>query len=347
MSQQFFRRELWELVSQLWSLPLSVEWHFQDDVALVRLGHGLPLLECQRREGCALLDRVGERTGNRWSIPRGNLLTVARISDKTNPEDVLRWELGRPKVIEEDPDPGQKRHDETFYAECAKAGIVPSPKAAEILHRSFCKVALHCLVNLHIPVNMMYAILYAVPYRVNWQAMVFRKMNLRKPPELQEALLDPRLLAWPRGADETQWTLGVEYRPMWRNMVAKAEQRARDLFRQIHNANYLVYLVDTIKHLMPTTKRLYGQWIREIEVPYVSLVADHGRKSPRGFPTSKAAIRQNRYTSVAVPPNMPDCWDAIKATEAPGQRFDLPETDADMPTVSGLRPVQKDVRIPR
>lgn len=339
-----FRRELWELRSSLWTLPISVEWHGQEDVAIVRLGHGLNLFEKQRSAGETALTQFGTRIGNKWQIMRGNLSLIANLSEHTDPQDVVRWEASRPQVRFRKPHKKSSDHlrdDDIFFAECVKAGIAKSAEEAELIHRVWCKTILHCLVNLRLSIGLLFVDLHALPYRSNWQNVLFAKIHSsgsggpsQKYKRMPWCLLNTTLFAWIKSPGMVRWTVNVVHRPMWYTMIIRSEKRAAQIYRREYGRGYLWYLHDTILHLIPQSKKVYEHWQTSLSIPNLAISRGNHIKLDGAFPEKT----KTEVSGKPRPPvHLPAAFNVATAKEVRSERINLLPEDVDLPNLPRVR----------
>lgn len=359
------RRELWELGTQLWTLPISATWIEQEDVAIVRVGHGLRLLDKQRQVASELLDKLGEKDGvGKWRVMRIKLLQFANQSEKTDPEDVVRWEAGKPSVTFRPQfnkrNAGSFAQEDVFFHELVLSGVCSTPDHAALLHHLWCKTILHCLVNRKLPINMLFMTLYALPCRSNWQNILLKDdpqkalltvtsaSHIYKTPSpypraviarMGKKLIGGKLLAWNKKSSRVLWTVNVFHKPMWYRMVACAENQANYRWGRRNGRPYLWYVRDTLKHLVPVIIKLYGQFLTHISLPIVPLSNSHAKQFRDDMPSGRV---RDVSKEVRSPDDLPDVVGPHASRT--GDPFDLPAEDGALPDMPVLPPGANDVR---
>jgi hypothetical protein len=303
-------RELWILTHDYWSLPISVEWPYQHDVAMVRIGSGIRLLDSQRAVAQELLEKVGKRHENRWMLMRHVLEQVAIRADTENPEECVSWrpvksyvqfkKRGKAAVFE------RMKQREAFFSDFCKSGILTDPAHAEILWTAFCKHALHTLVNRQEPVDMLFCELTPLPYRPNWMSLVSRAEKVTPDSARATAedlvergtldyLLDPALTFYNRKAETIHWSITVRHLEMWYRMVTAAE-KARKRGRTPHT--YLRLINDAMKRTLPMAVKCYAAYLAEVFRPSLFTKVVRGVHGSVRTRTKEFIERERRATGM-------------------------------------------------
>ncbi len=346
-------RELWILTHDYWQLPISVEWPHQMDVAMVRIGSGIRLLDCQREVASQLLGRVGKLHGHRWMVMRHVLEQVARPADTENPEECVSWrpvkawvqfkKKGKAALFE------RMKQREAFFSDFCKSGVLPDPAHAEILFTAFCKHMLHTLVNRQEPVDLLFCELTPLPYRPNWMALV-AKTEKATPDSARATMddlikrgtldhfLDPALTFYNRKSETIHWSITVRHLEMWYRMVTAAE-KARKRGRAPHV--YLRLINDAMKRTLPMALKCYAAYLAEIFRPSLFTKVVRGIHGSVRTRTKDFIERERPPVELGKPFS---CLTAAHMARRKDGRWRKRETVEDMPGVPDIQPPAGDVR---
>src|SRR5688572_23302282 len=142
-------RELWSLRGAFWALPISVEWLDTKEVASIRIGAGVRLLDIQREAAAERLKALGaEFHSNRWWLATSDLERFCAPEGEADPESVVEWRPpDRAKFRQVKWNRERMHARDQFFHEFAKTGWVQNRHAAGVLWFAFCKFMMHWLVN--------------------------------------------------------------------------------------------------------------------------------------------------------------------------------------------------------
>lgn len=285
-------RELWRLTGAYWALPIGVDFpDDQTDVAIVRIGHGLCLLNIQRETALARLTDVGaSRVASRLTILRSQLETVASPATETDPEKVVEWNPSEPlRYRAPKGNPDEARNRDEFFHDFAKIGWVPNPVQAEVLWQAFCRHALHWLINKGKPVDLGFCELHAIPMRPNWKEIVwaYHYNSGVKVPTIEELTtwltheeltMFARALPDKSGRVQTKnhilWSIDVALkRPWWRESMRyeRAKRNRRHYRFKGELFRYLGGTKELLVRMLPVTRKLYEAYLSIIRRPFVVL----------------------------------------------------------------------------
>lgn len=338
-----------------------MEWDpWRPNVALIRLGAGVKLLDIQRQAAETRLKELGaEFQNNRWVIPRLVLERFCRReADDLNPEQVVDW---RPPQTATRKRKLKFQGRTEFFAEFAKGGFVRSAEGAEILWLAFMKHCLHWLVNEQKPIDMGFCQLCPVPLRANWRAILHQthRKKRKAPPKNANARLmafiapevvRPQYVAWAK-THWLVWTLEVIPEKPWYRASLEYE---RDRWPR-HKANgregriyrYCAMARGSIKRALPFLTRLYATYLSNIQKPGVRLHAVKLVATTNKLSTKVGERRGDtlRFDPPAVVVPRADPWDLAESVSEEGVG-DSKEADRPLRAVPDLRPEMADVREP-
>lgn len=300
-------REIWKLVNDYWALPLGVEWpEGQRDVAFVRLGGGIQLLQCQREAGEEkLLASKAERLhGGKFRILAIDLKKVAEPTKLDDPEMVVEWRPW-PRVVRYANKGGPASSMDNvnnraeFIHEFCKTGWIMDPLQAEITWNAFARHCLHWLLVESRPVDLGFIRLHALPYRPNWKEIVMGWSFNQPEVPIEEWLKRGELGMWNRIPKRWYWSLDIEYLENWWDESLRIEQARLNERRNPHRfgqlEKYYGAFCRFVHQKTVYAKRVYNSFVSAIARPYVVV---NEERNARGVVTRKrGAIR---------PPDPPD-----------------------------------------
>lgn len=351
-----FAKEIWSLSGPFWVLPVSVEWpEGQRDIAAIRIGGGIKLLDVQREVAVERLKAIGaEFYNNRWMLMRPLLEKFCSPEGWIDPETIVEWRpLDRVKYrsVPAGERERYKNLDE-FFHEFSKTGWINNPYKAEVLWMAFCKHALHWLVNEQKPVDMGFCTLFPLPVRANWKSLLLQRhieygteLNLSKliwP--IAEEIFDPQFNAWDKRKRHIYWTLEVLPGRAWFRATIRYERARKYRNGRLKGElkKYAGAIKDSIKRSLPQLAKCYAAYLSQIKKPGARLAAEllaSGKASQ--------AARRGRCDPVRVPPAavVPSGYDArVQAQVPPVELGDPEQENSGVRDVSDLRQKAEDVR---
>lgn len=371
-----FPREIWRLQGAYWSLPISVEWPGeQREVAAIRIGGGIRLLDIQLEAAQARLKAIGAEyeargdTGRRWWLVRSKLEAFCVLEGFVDPQSVVEWRpMGRIKYRDETNQTLRAR-DEFFYEFC-KAGWMTNPYKAELFWFAFCKHALHWLVNEQKPVDMGFCQLVAVPLRANWKSILFdrfRKMGyggFGQPTMpgttsvefitlVGNELLKGECTSWssiqrsnkPERSQRPRhiyWTLEcLPGRSWWRATIAY-ERGRRKAQKKGEIARYCRRVSETIKRLLPILAKLYANYISTVKTPAARISS---QLTASGKASKAPGKKRGRNFNATPPAVVHPAYDLRRQTEVAAVEFGDPaEENCEVRDLPDLPPEIQDLR---
>lgn len=262
----------YELTGNNWRLPVMVDWH--DVVAEVSLPN-MPFLKAQRTVLEEKLNSLGDYREGKWWVLKSKLERTAVPSIKTDPEQIVEWcvqnirvESGVVVVTE-----FVRGYLESPYA------LLPDPKVTEMIWLSFCKYALHRLINERKPVQMFFATIYPLMMRVNWKEIALRRENNGQDRTkrfehqiskiIKRKMVDHLCSPGMSGYDEEQgvadWTLEIVPERAWESAARKLEEEVKRK-RKIY---YGTRVGNQLKAQLTYALEVYSAFLKKAAHPYL------------------------------------------------------------------------------
>lgn len=352
-------REVWSLRGAYWSLPLGVEWpEGQRDMAAIRIGAGIRLLDIQRQAAEARLLAIGGQFyNNRWFVLRAQLEKFCKPEGFVDPQTVVEWRpmervRYRPAPMSGDPQTNALKfrgRDEFFHAFCL-TGWMSNPYKADLLFTAFCRHMLHWLVNEQRPVDLGFCTLLPVPLRPNWKSLLLDRHRGRVLPTskvglmreiAEEVLKKPEYTVWYRLRKRIFWNLEcLPERPWYR--ATMEYERKRKAVHEKEFSRYVSAVRDTIRRSLPSLTRLYDNYLTFVKRPGARLMAvvTTTREASKVAGNRRGALV--RVDPARVVPAY-DYLDPVDPVEIPD---DSDAATGDVRTVPDLPPGVEDMRQP-
>lgn len=280
---------LWTLVGQTWRFPVASEASSGTDILKVNLSP-IPTLAKQRLAVESFLTaRSVNQNEQGWFLLRNTLAECALISDGKDPEDCVSWTPPLEGEKEEDQFQGM----DGFFERLSSAGWGTVP-ALKTFYYKFSLAMLEQLVVRKEPVDLIWAKIHHLPFRVNWK-QVLMEMDMERAPEKERRIRwrnnRHKTRRWPsvdmkdikqRGVPEMlletylqgcRWpdklmssTVEIELTPLFHKNYEATERRKMTpgLLRRIG---------DEIHEKTDTILKLYQAFCKASEVSWVRLVS--------------------------------------------------------------------------
>ncbi len=327
--------ELWEIRGSHWVLPVLVERH--TDVAYVTLAP-IPMLGIQRAVLINAIEQVSvNRVEDSYVVPFGPWCDIAEKSKQDNAEQVVEWNrvAGERVYLPGNPDL------DTFAADwLVHSGYSFSKASAVTLHLSIFSHMMHWLVNLHRPVDVLFAVIHPLQMRRNWKEIIYGQAwqsgkDVSKTMPLPADLGQSYMVQYRSGV--CQWHLELSESNAYRQAMETAENKRR---RRL-NGNYFKSVCRTIMSQAARAIRIYKEFTQHEGASIVQLpefnVVDGGyfgaiKKEP-------VARRCLPWRTFVLPAD-------VAQAQQPCPPFDERESDADLPTLSSVPRADATVRSP-
>lgn len=274
-------RELWALTGPGWVLPLGVEWGESRDLARVRIGGGMHVLESWRKEVKPMLDRIAmSHTENCWMILRPALEVLATPTLETDPEELVDWRprsrrinLGGPRMRTDAPT--ERKNDrrkfwEGFIAETSLP-FMRTPEQAELFLHLLHTYMMHWLLNEQKPVDLIFCRIFPTIFPA--ESIHKAASSVRQARTIEGVLKRSYgLHVESKASYDSQhrallWRLEVRPEMSWWRAALKVERVRR---RTLGRDKYDRYIKQTIHDLIPQTHDLVdslrAQRIRQIRI---------------------------------------------------------------------------------
>ena len=340
-------RELWVLEHSGWKLPISVETECDCDIALVRVGFGLRMLDCQRAAAGWVLDAIGRRNScGSWVIGLNDLANVAAPAAMgVSAEQCVVWPgFGR---IEDEPDVL------TFSKSFFRNGYVPSEPLAEYLLMAVAKHAAWWLMDRR-TLDFGFCVIDLLPLRVNWKQMILRgdlvhgkkrkiarhlvrKGITTRKEWLRRAMLHaPRLLAIDEESKRIHWTVEIRFTNWFRKMVNDREKQRAEI------DGYYRRVMDDVKKYREQVLQIYESFVDEMGHPQGKMCG--GTVTRSGVPLPRWGAGTNHHGGLLVKARIENNSVAVVVRKKKGSEAHLARATVFLQAVSDFRRAQKDLR---
>lgn len=359
-------RETWSISGEYWRLPLAVEWpDNQNQIAAIRIGGGIRLLDIQRDAAVERLTQLGARFVNgRWRMDRAQLERHCQPEGEIDPETIVEWQP--PSRISFRSVPAKQaekyRNRDMFFHSFVQTGWIQNAATAEVLWLAFCKHALHWLISERRPVDMGFCELIPIPLRANWKSLLLAKhmkgrvklqqfSTIRLMKSIGNRMLNPEFTAWYRtfrGSRATQriyWTLEVLPLRSWFRSVIEMERQKRGGKHRLSLSQYCGMVKTEIKRALPNLARIYGTYISQVKCPGATL----DRKRHPEIPSqARPRNRRGEFVGVTPPSVVPFRYNPRRASRVTTAEFEDPDPeDPLLSGVSNISPTDEILREPR
>lgn len=374
-AETIFTRELWSVRGPYFSLPISVEWPGdQREVAAIRIGGGIRLLDIQIEAAAARLQAIGAEyeargeTGKRWWLVRSKLEAFCVPEGFVDPQSVVEWRPIERIKYRDETNQKLRARDEFFYEFC-KTGWMTNPYKAELIWFAFCKHALHWCVNEQKPVDMGFCHLVPVPLRANWKSILFDRFRTmgygafaKVMPGTRSVefitlvgneLLKGECTSWsarqtanaPERSQRPRhiyWTLEcLPGRSWWRATIAY-ERGRRKAEKKGEIARYCRKVSETIKRSLPILAKLYANYISTVKTPAARVSS---QLTASGKASKAPGKKRGRSFNATPPPVVHPAYDLRRQAEvAPVELGDTAEENCEVRELPDLPPEIQDLR---
>lgn len=335
--------ELWELSGTHWRLPIRVIWY--DALAEVRTGAGANLTKKQLQVSEETLASVGNKRLTSWFLTRTQLLTVAKPSHETDPEEIVEWMPSRAPC----PTTAVSGVPDFIHEYCGSIyAIVRDPLIADAIWASFCKWMLHWLVNEQKAIDLEFARILPLPVRKSWAsaAAKFESVMLKEnkilksdryDPDMQKIvdrgvaqyLAGPRVSSFDEIARTFRFTLEIVPLECFHEMVKLRQRKKHRKFVKLYGSNHR----QTVLRLLPYILEAYSNYLAEAKWPTGYFISDHARSG------LWAEVIPNR-TSEPWHPGI----SAADASSEVGPAEDVESENEMVPEMPDLQPAEQDMR---
>ena len=279
--------ELWTVRGSspvLWRIPFYVTWN--EKAPEGALFSAVPLLKIQQAAADRVMRENGRRVKGMWMMTRADLRKVGELAkDGTDPETLLVWE--RPRTAKQPRYRSTKfRERDDFLDALYLLGVGQSQEEVAHWWYLFCNHALDWVINKERPVDMFFAKITPLPFRVNWQEKA-NKTRLEMLCKRHVFTHGNYLDDWfkrgsPLGlnADGTiHRYLQVELMPFWWKTIKQVE---RTRLKRLKSERYAEYVATAIDRATPAAKRIFKTWVAQAGAAY-ALYPISGSKSRPGI----------------------------------------------------------------
>lgn len=276
------KTELWEINTEVWSLPINIEW-IGDDYAYVDLGAGVPLLNLQYRTLKMAFDEYGYEENDRICITKMNLLQIATKSHEEDPEMVVRW-TPRKNPLEEAPN--ESDEEDEFLEQLVNCGWFKDLASIKSFWSALCKHMMHWTIVQKKTIDLKFARITCLPFRPNWKEMLLSKysnwtaLDLRcddnKAKEVMTDLLRPEYL-YIRKQTRRIWH-SLDIRPgrwFWTNITNLENTREAKL-----NEDYWDSVYNHVRSCLINAYSIYLSYLKEVQHPFPFVSVGDGESDP-------------------------------------------------------------------
>ena len=268
------------MVFDNWQLPIRVDW-IDDSYGGVKIGPGIiSLLPKQQSVLTKVIDKISNdfHNGRYWVLKRELELIAFKVPDNSDPLDYIKW---IPEPIEGRVDRRRigRKSITDFCKNMAESGIIINgklitPVVAETLWSIFMDQALRWMLLNNKPLDMLFAKLYALPYRNNWKEINHVESKISK------TVLSSRVVTASRkGA--AAWTLEIVPGYFFRRAIRMMN---RDIISKIGNEGYLFHLKNAINKILPYANEIYHIYSLQANLPHMEIPGaelEGSNKEPR------------------------------------------------------------------
>lgn len=176
--------ELWELTGDRWTIPIRVRW--ENETAHIVLAD-IPLLRAQKVLATDTLTKAAQFSHDgEYAMAREELVKHARLSKRTDPEDILEWR----KVVAPALHFSKKSGIDEFLDDYAQTGIVQNRATLSAIYSTLCAFMLKRLLGGK-PVPLCFATILPF-YRNGWALHILHEKLFYDYISLHESILEKR-----------------------------------------------------------------------------------------------------------------------------------------------------------
>lgn len=317
--------ELWELVGDRWTLPISVLW--EEGHAVIELAN-TPFLDAQRRVALETLEPL--RNGTIYVASRETLERMARKSQFGNPQDVVEW---RRVVAPALHFPKNAGVDEFLDAYCAK-GVVQNRATVSAIYSTLCAHMLQWLMQGK-PLPLIFATIYPLLFRQNWKELAhFHKMKGGGHWNLDKFLVAENVIS--KNERVCSWSLNLVHEKMFHDTTIKAESMVRQ--RLNHPKTYWAHVRARVVGQFENARFCYAEYIKAVRKTSLALVlgSTAGRR--------KSKKKRKRYRINLRRYSLKRILGRRLFEKEFGTKAHLSPKAPQLPAVSGVQPKTDDVR---
>ena len=223
------------------------------------------------------------------SLPEG-----VRLIHGVTPERHFVWTgakdwyvTGNTLTITEDPEPMPEKIDEAFLRELASRTMMGNLSQTKIWWNAFVRLSLEWMLVRRKPVNLGWAIIYALPYRANWKSILAAgfpncySCYTRENEEKIEAALVAMGIIDAFSGKELLEVHGTEHWCNWKPEIVPTKiwertiERTEKLRVSKGKAGYSIYLIKHVARLKAAIQHSFRYFVCRSVVPTAKILKGH------------------------------------------------------------------------